>query len=114
MLTKSGRLSNRNAVRRSSRYGRQAKYGELSIRYIDNSKGVPRLAVVVSKKVSKRAVERNKIRRKIIESYRQNWESKLQGGFDLVIFVHNNRILKRNSRELAVDIGELLSKAKLN
>lgn len=113
MLDNKSRLSNRNAVRRASRYGKQVKYAELSLRHIDNNANTPRLAVVVSKKVSKSAVKRNRIRRRVIESYRQNYADKVKGSYDLVIFAHNDHLITKSSTELTSDIGSLLNKAEL-
>ena len=42
-----------------------------SVRYRDNGLGEPRLGLAISKRVSKRAVERNRIKRLVRESFRR-------------------------------------------
>lgn len=114
MLSKNLRLSSPNSVRRSSRYGKQVKFAEISLRYIDNKFSRPRLAVVVSKKVHKSAVKRNLIKRRIIEVYRQNIFNKLNSkNQDLVIFAHNKNILKKSPQQLTIDLLGLFNKADL-
>lgn len=54
--------------------------------YLNNRKDTNRLGVVVSKKVSKKAVDRNKLRRQV-KSYLQQIEDKLKQGYDLIIVV---------------------------
>lgn len=56
----------------------------LVIYYLKNGKDTNRLGIVVSKKISNRAVVRNKIRRQIKEAYRQNESGFLQG-YDLIL-----------------------------
>ncbi|MGI6108606.1 MAG: ribonuclease P protein component [Eubacteriaceae bacterium] len=55
-----------------------------TLRYVKNRKNANRLGIVVSKKVSNRAVHRNKIRRQVREAYR-NSESTVKQGYDLII-----------------------------
>ena len=50
----------------------------------ENSSGETRLGILVSNKVSKKAVERNKIRRRIRESFRLQVET-VQPGHDFVV-----------------------------
>ena len=52
--------------------------------YLKNRKSTNRLGIIVSKKVSKRAVVRNKVKRRIRASY-QNELEQIQQGYDLII-----------------------------
>lgn len=113
MLHKNYRLSSRNAVRRSSRYGKQAKYAEFSVRYIDNKFEKARLAVVVGKKVSKSAVKRNRIKRQITEAYRQNILEKITEPLDIVVFVHNKKASDKPPKQLTLDLLKLFKKANI-
>lgn len=105
------RLRSTNAVRRASRYGKSAKVKNLSLKYIDSKYPNFRITVVVSKKVHKSAVKRNKIRRKIKEATRQNFYNKLSGGLDMVIFAYSDELLKISSQELVLDLNKLFSQA---
>ena len=51
--------------------------------YSKNGQDIPRLGIAVSRKVSPRAVIRNRIKRQIREAFRQN--KSLVSGFDIVV-----------------------------
>lgn len=55
-----------------------------TLRYLKNGKNANRLGIIVSKKVSKRAVKRNKLRRQIREAYRKI-DTSVKPGYDLII-----------------------------
>lgn len=63
--------------------GKKFYLPELVIYYQLNPQNLTRFAIVVSQKVSKKAVVRNKLKRRLREILRNNWE-KFQG-FDLVL-----------------------------
>lgn len=97
-------------------YGKgQAVRGEfISLRYADNKRDDYRLAVVVSRKVSKLAVVRNRIRRRIYEIVREHRrDSKANWRKDLVISVFDERIAAMPAEELRSSVLKLLAKAKL-
>lgn len=56
----------------------------LVLHYLKNGEDTNRLGIVVSKKVSNRAVVRNKIRRQLKEAYRMNKDQFVEG-YDLVV-----------------------------
>ncbi len=55
-----------------------------TLRYVPNGKNANRLGIVVSKKVSKKAVVRNRLRRQIRELYKNNVSS-IKQGYDMII-----------------------------
>jgi ribonuclease P protein component len=63
--------------------------GTLSLKAAPSGLTESRLVVVVGKKVDKRAVVRNRIRRRLIEILRSQWAT-LPGGYDIVISVHSD------------------------
>jgi ribonuclease P protein component len=63
--------------------------GTLSLKAAPNNRAESRAVVVVSKKVDKRAVVRNRIRRRLTELLREQWAT-LPGGYDIVISVHTD------------------------
>jgi ribonuclease P protein component len=69
-----------------------------------------RVAVVVSRKVSKSAVVRNRIRRRIYEVVRQT-ATDIAPGTDLVFTVFDERIAELPSTELQHTVNGLLRKA---
>lgn len=100
MITRSHRFHGYNSLSFVYRHG-QTIHGPLSsLKYIKNKRRKSyRLAVVVNKKVNKSAVVRNRIRRRIYETVR-NEESKINEPYDLVITVFNDHVANMGVEEI--------------
>lgn len=61
----------------------------LSVKAAPSGRAQARAVVVVAKKVHKRAVVRNRIRRRLIEIYRESLGT-VQPGYDIVISAHSD------------------------
>lgn len=72
----------------------------------------PRISVVVSKKVYKGAVGRNRIRRRIYEYVRTHLQD-LNSVYDIVIIVTSPEVRTLPSSELTETLDQLFSKAEL-
>ncbi|MBB1555890.1 ribonuclease P protein component [Candidatus Saccharibacteria bacterium] len=72
---------------------------------------LPRVSVVVSKKVHKSAVGRNRIRRRLYEIMRHELP-RLNGVYDIAIIVTNGEVLSAEHIELQSAVRDLLSQAK--
>lgn len=70
-----------------------------------------RVAVVVSRKVSKSAVVRNRIRRRIYELVRRS-AIEIKPGSDLVFTVFDERLAETPTPKLQASVDELLSKSQ--
>lgn len=70
MISRTYRFRGHKSLDYTYKKGRTAKAGPLGMKYTPGNRGDYRLAVVVSKKVSKSAVKRNRIRRRIFEQFR--------------------------------------------
>jgi ribonuclease P protein component len=68
------------------------------------------LAVVVSRKVSKSAAVRNRIRRRIYEQVRAR-QAHIPAGTDLVLTVYSEQLADADTDKLAAAIDDLLKKA---
>lgn len=80
--------------------GQIARTKNLTFKYILNKKRqFPRVAIVVSKKVAKRAVDRNRIRRRIYEIIRLELDN-FSASYDLVIIVHSIEVRDMDYQEL--------------
>lgn len=88
--------------------------GPLSVlKYVRNERGKTwRAAVVVSRKVHKSAVVRNRIRRRIYELIRLNLAA-FEVPVDLVFIAHSETLATMPAPELARVVGVQLQKAKL-
>lgn len=85
----------------------------MSVKYnLDTRRSSYRLAVVVSKKVSKSAVVRNRIRRRIMEVVRQE-EAKITEPYDLIVTVFSDEVADMPAKELAKTLKSLLTQASV-
>ena len=83
----------------------------LKLGFIKNNLEYSRVAVVVSTHVSKKATDRNRIKRQIREVIRLNFD-KIGSSFDIVFSV-SGRAVGKKYEELEFEILKLLKKAKL-
>lgn len=93
MLPASKRL-NRHLFAQVNKKGKPQNFPKFSLKSLENEIGFNRWAVVVPKKISKSAVVRNALRRKLY-----NIVGKIPGHHDYIIFVKNNSLLS----EISVD-----------
>lgn len=84
----------------------------MSLVFCDNKRGFTRVAVVVSKKVSKTAVSRNKIRRRVYEAIRENFEF-VPLERDYIFVVYSADVLTMPYSELVKLLGELVAESKV-
>lgn len=83
----------------------------LTVKYVANCRRrMPRIAVVVSKKVHKSAVGRNRIRRRIYEILRQH-VSHFTGVYDVALIITSSEVLTTPHDELVLVVKNLLVRA---
>lgn len=112
MLAKEFRFHRQKDVKRVYRDGSSVRSKQASLKYLKNKKETNRVAVVVSKKVHKNAVVRNRIRRRGYEIIRRCWGDTAQG-FDLVFVVYDHKLAKLDHAEVQAVFEGLLRKADL-
>jgi len=111
MISRQHRFHGLNSLKVVYKYGQTARHQQLNLRYQLNDKRQSyRCAVVVSKKVNKSAVGRNRIRRRIFETIRL-LEPKITKPYDLVITVYSAGISDLPSDQLSQQIERLLASA---
>lgn len=91
--------------------GKNSSIPEITLKYCQNNLNHPRLAIIISSKVSKSAVKRNQLRRRIREILRKKLD--LNTKHDL-IFITRPEILNRKFPELQIIIERLLNKTGLS
>lgn len=90
MLTRSNRLRSARDIARVYRTGAYGgSSGVLSVKAAASGQSVSRFVVVVGKKIDKRAVVRNRLRRRLVELVRTHLTT-VRPGYDIVITVHTN------------------------
>lgn len=72
MLNKKNRIGNRDVIEKLFNKGKLFKNHFLVFKYDESSSGTSQFAVSVSKKIQKKAVKRNHLRRQVYESLRTN------------------------------------------
>ncbi len=112
MLNKKYRFHSRGGVRYVYQKGKTIRTPNMSLIFADNTRGFTRVAVVVSKKVEKSAVGRNRIRRRIYEALRVNL-GQIPKKRDYIFVVFSNKILEMPSKELEGVLGKLIEDSKV-
>lgn len=114
MLSIRNRFHRRGSINYVYRKGHTVRGEYLSLRHVQSRREDYRLAVVVSKKVSKSAVVRNRIRRRVYEAVRlQKKGSGDPWPKDLIISVFDERVASMPYEDLAAAVRHLLKKAGL-
>lgn len=84
-----------------------------SIRFVENKRrDVYRAAVVVSRKVNKSAVVRNRIRRRIFEHLRLSLAD-VKTPYDIAIIAYSDRLAEMPNEELRIELVDKLKQAKI-
>lgn len=92
MIGRKNRFHGYGSLRFVYRNGQTVRGPLCALKYVKNPKRSEyRLAVVVSKKVHKSAVVRNRIRRRLYEAFRLEAPG-FQGPYDIVVTVFNEQI----------------------
>lgn len=110
MIGRAHRFHGYGSLRRVYANGKTARGTQISLRYASRGQDRPyRVAVVVSRKVSKSAVTRGRIRRRIYEIVRQ--AEFVPAHTDLVFTVFSDHIAELESAKLQATVTDLLQKA---
>jgi len=111
VILRKNRFHGLGSLRYVYKNGRTTRNSELSVRVSVNARRQTyRCAVVVSKKVSKSAVVRNRIRRRIYELVRQI-SGDITGAYDIVITVFTPQLAKTPTTALQKSLYQILSQA---
>ncbi len=114
MLNSYFRFHSRGGVRYVYSHGKTIRRPKISLVHCENQRGYQRFAVVVSKKVDKRAVVRNRIRRRVYEAirlYRQ--QHNLDVAKDFIFVIYSKDFAKSDFKELQKQIASLIRESML-
>lgn len=112
MLSKRYRFHSRGGVRYTYQNGKTIRGSRISLVFAENTRNKQRYAVVVSKKVMKSAVARNRIRRRVYEAIRLQ-RDKIQKPVDCIFIVYNREVMTMEFKELQKLVTDLLKEAKV-
>ena len=112
MLSKRYRFHSRGGVKYVYQKGKTIRRPGMSLVFCENTRGFTRVAVAVSKKVEKTAVARNRIRRRVYEVIRKNFEL-VPLKHDYIFVVYDKKVGKMKFTELEKLVGELVAESKV-
>ena len=114
MLGRTHRFHGYNSLRAVYRRGRTLRGPMLSLKYATDRPGRPyRVGIVVGRKVSKSAVVRNRIRRRLYGLVRTQLNAERARGHDLVFTGYDERLASIEYDQLKAIVADLLQKAGL-
>lgn len=106
MLAKENRLKKQKEFDGVFKKGRGLRSDSLFLKFVKNETGKTKIAFVVSKKVSNKAVDRNKIKRRLREAVR---EVGFNQGFDIII-IAQPQALEKDFKGIREEIKSLFKK----
>lgn len=112
MLSKKYRFHSRGGVKYVYQHGKTVRTANMSLVFADNTRGFTRVAVVVSKKVEKTAVGRNRMRRRVYEAIRKNFDL-VPKKMDYVFVVYSKEVMRMPYSKLEEMLGKLVEESRL-
>lgn len=113
MLPRSQRLTQKLTIGRIFRTGRSIVGPEMILKFSPNRNAATRVAVLVGTKISKKAVERNRIKRRLRAVLAKNF-SALPRGLDLLIIARTLKLSALDSAELRQKMLNLILRLPKN
>lgn len=112
MLSKRYRFHSRGGVRYTYQNGQTIRQPKISLVFCANTHHKQRFAVVVSKKVLKSAVGRNRIRRRVYEAIRRELPQ-IKKPVDCIFIVYNRELTSIAYSEICDLVHGLLTEANI-
>lgn len=112
MISRKNRFHGHNSLRTVYSRGKAVRGPSFAIKFVANDRRKDyRLAVVVSKKVNKSAVKRNRIRRQVYEIVRS--QKLITGNYDVVLTVFSDQLGQTSTSQLENELRDHFRQAGL-
>ena len=111
MLPRKYKLKKDNDFKRIFNNGKYGQEGFIKIKSLENDLEISRFSFIVGLKVSKKAVLRNKIKRRLEEVVHSVFQQ-IESGFDIIVFI-DKIILEKKYTEIEENLINLLKKSKI-
>lgn len=113
MISQKHRFHGQKGITRVYRQGLSVRGAQMTLKYLQNQRATHfRVAIVVSRKVHKSAVVRNRIRRRLYEIIRE-FSPQITQAYDLVIVVYNEELAQVEHPNLKQELQSMLQKADI-
>lgn len=112
MLPFNNRLFKKRDFAKAQRLGRFFNSNQLSLKILENGLDEARIGIIVGKKFSVLAVERNSLKRRLREIARQKIKQ-IKKGWDVVIMAKQSQNKVKSSETLEVALEKMLKEAEL-
>lgn len=113
MIPGAFRFHGHNSLRYVYSNGKAVRSHLLTIKWTPNAhRSKSRIAIVVSKKVIKSAIGRNRVRRRLYE-YMRHLLPSFDGNFDVVLIVSSNELMVMPADELSTQLNQLIDQTNL-
>ena len=114
MLSRRYRFHSRGGVKYVYAHGKTIRHAKISLVHCPNTRGFQRFAVVVSKKVDKRAVVRNRIRRRVYEAIRlYKAEQAFRAPKDMVFIIYSKDFFDCPFQKIQSQIASLIRESMI-
>lgn len=112
MLPFNNRLVKKRDFAKVQKMGRFFSMGQISLKILENGSNEARVGIIVGKKFSVKAVERNSLKRRLREIARQKIKQ-IKKGWDVVIMAKESQKNMKTSETLEVSFEKILKEAGL-
>ncbi len=112
MLPFNNRLVKKRDFAKVQRMGRFFNSDQISLKVLENGLNEARIGIIVGKKFSLKAVERNNLKRRLREIARQKI-GQIKKGWDVVIMAKESQNKIKTSETLEVSLEKMLKEASL-
>jgi ribonuclease P protein component len=112
MLPFNNRLVKKRDFAAVQRMGRFCNADQLSLKFLENGLDEARIGIIVGKKFSLKAVERNSLKRRLREIARQKIKQ-IKKGWDIVVMAKKSQKGVKTSETLEVILEKMLKEVNL-
>ncbi len=110
MLTKENRLRKNNDFKSVFENGKSVSNELFFLKFKKNNLGINRFGFVIGTKITKKAVLRNKIKRRLTEIIKKKLDE-IESGLDIIL-IAKPKVINKNYSEIKQSIDDLFKKIK--
>lgn len=112
MLPFQNRLTKKKDIEAVFKYGNFFSFGDISLKVSENKLKETKIGIVVGLKFSKKAVERNRVKRQIREIIRAKL-NRIRSGFDIILIPKKSEKGRLDKNDFEKLIEEVFKKSNL-